>query len=237
MAPSPEADTREAAAARVVLASMTELMACASHDLIGPLNRAAALLELLIRRHREELRGDGDQVLKFLLASADRLEEVAAAVGRYLEIASAPPDLATVDLNESLAAALRPLEKSIAESGATIEADSLPRVSADGVHMVAMFELLVGNAIRFRRADIKPHIRVSSIRSGSADDIAVTDNGIGIDPAYAEVVFQPFRRLNGSHYPGAGMGLTTAKLIAELHGGSMRVEPNGGPGISVHFTL
>jgi signal transduction histidine kinase len=237
MAPRPEADAREAVAARVIVAGMTELMTRASHDLIGPLNRAASLLELLIRRHSQELGPDGDHVLKFLLMSSTRLEEVASGLSRYLAIASAPPQFAIVDLNECLAAARRVLEKSITESGATIETDSLPSVSADRAQMVTIFELLIGNAIRFRRADVKPHVRISCLRGGNADEIAVTDNGIGIDPAFADVIFQPFRRLNGSEYPGPGLGLTTAKLIADLHGGSIQIVGTQDKGSSVRFTL
>jgi light-regulated signal transduction histidine kinase (bacteriophytochrome) len=237
MAPRPESNPRETITAQVIVAGMTELMACARHDLIGPLNRAASLLELLIRRYRNELGAEGDRVLEFLLTTSARMEEVAAGIRRYIEIASAAPQSAVVDLNESVAGALSVLGNNIRESGATIETDSLPRVFADRVQMTTMFELLIGNSIRFSRPGSKPHIRISSVHDGTMEDVAVTDNGIGIDPEFADVIFQPFRRLNGADYAGAGLGLTTAKLIADLHGGSMRVVPTPDRGVSVHFTL
>jgi light-regulated signal transduction histidine kinase (bacteriophytochrome) len=237
MAPGPEVYARETAAAQALAAGMTELMACASHDLIGPLNRAASLLDLLIRRHRNQLGAEGDRVLEFLLTSAARMEVVAAGISRYIEIACAPPQFAMVDLNDSVAGALAVLRESIDESGAMVEAGSLPRVPANRVHMITLFELLIGNSIKFSRPGTKPHIRISLFRSGNVEDIAVTDNGIGIDPEYADVIFQPFRRLNGAEYAGAGLGLTTAKLIADLHGGSMRAVQTQDPGLSIQFTL
>ncbi len=237
MALGPEGCPRETAAAQVMAASLNELMAGASHDLIGPLNRAASLLDLLIRRHRNQLGAEGDRVLEFLLISSARMEVVAAGVRQYIEIACAPPESALVNLNQSVAGALALLRESIDESGATIEADSLPAVFANRVQMITLFELLIGNSIKFSRPGAKPHVRISCLRHGNVENIAVTDNGIGIDSGYADVIFQPFRRLNGAEYAGAGLGLTTAKLIADLHGGAIRAVQTKDSGLSIHFSI
>jgi len=236
MAPKPEVHSAETAA-QVIVAAVTELLACARHDLIGPLNRSASLLALLIQRHRNQIGPDGERILDFLTTSSSRMEEVAAGAGRYIEIACEPREFASVDLSESLRAALTRLEKSTIESGATIEADPLPRISANGGQMTTMFELLIGNSIKFRRPGTAPHIRISAVRTADLYDVAVTDDGIGIDPKYADVLFHPFRRLNGAEYAGPGLGLTAAKLIASLHGGSMRIEQTPDCGVSVHFAV
>ena len=237
MAPSPDADPRAAASAQIVLAGLADLMACASHDLIGPLNRAASLLDLLIRRHSGELGAEGDRILEFLLTSSTRMKDVTTGMNRYIEVAGTAPESTIVNLNESLDGARARLTRSIAERGAIIEADPLPRVSADAGQMVTLFELLIANSIKFSRPDSALRVRISSLRRGNAEDVAVTDNGIGIDPAYSDAVFHPFRRLNGAEYAGVGLGLTIAKLIAELHGGSIRIEQPHERGVSVHFTL
>lgn len=237
MAPGTEVDTRETATAKIFADSLAELMAHASHDLIGPLNRAASLLDILIRRYRNQMDAEADRVLDFLLTSSARMEEVAAGVTQYLELTRHPGEFVSVDLNESLATALARLKRAIGESGAVVEADRLPAVSANSAQMIAIFELLIANSIRFRSPDRTSHIRIWCVSAANMHDIAVADNGIGIDPQYAEAVFEPFRRLNGAQYPGPGLGLTKAKLIAELHGGAMRIEQPQDCGIRVHFTL
>jgi len=143
---------------------------------------------------------------------------VAAGVRKYMEIAGRRPSLEPVDLNVSLANSLLLLENAISESGAVIVSDLLPLVSADAAHMVTMFEILIGNAIKFRRPDALLRIQVSSRRAG---EIGIADNGIGVDREYSETVFAPFQRLNGREYTGAGLGLATAKLITEMHGGNI----------------
>jgi light-regulated signal transduction histidine kinase (bacteriophytochrome) len=221
MAPQPETNPPDVIAAQALLAGLTELSSRASHDLLGPLNQAASLLALLIKRYGGRLDPDADKMLEFLQSASNRMEGVAAGVRKYMEVAGRPPRFEAVDLNVSLAASLALLEKAITGSGAVIVSESLPVVSADAVHMVTMFEILIGNAIRFRRPDVPPRIQISLRRAG---EIAIADNGIGIDPEYSEIVFVPFKRLNGEEYTGAGLGLATAKLITEMHGGNIRIE-------------
>jgi light-regulated signal transduction histidine kinase (bacteriophytochrome) len=142
-----------------------------------------------------------------------------------MEIASKRPNFESVDLNVSLASSLPLLEREIAESRAVIALGQLPIVSADSAQMVAIFEILIGNAIKFRKPGADPRIQVSLSRQGDLQSISVADNGIGINPEYGETVFLPFKRLNGARYPGAGLGLSLAKLIVEMHGGRIRINP------------
>lgn len=237
MAPGPEDVRPEPDASRIIPDALADVMAHASHDLVGPFNRAASLTDLLIRRHKDQLGAEGERVLEFLSTCSARMEEVAAALSRYLQVASAPRGFSPVDLNECVAGAKELLAETIAGSRARIESDFLPTVSANRFQITKMFELLIENSIRFRQPDVIPHVRISAVRSDNVEDIAVTDNGIGIDPEFEEVVFQPFRRLHGTKFPGAGLGLTTAKLIADLHGSRLRVVQTGRSGVSFHFNL
>jgi signal transduction histidine kinase len=221
-APQPELSLRDAIAAQALLTSLTELSARAAHDLLGPIHQAGALLALLIKRYKGQLDPEADKLLEFLHSASDRVEVVTAGIRKYLEIASRPPSFGPVDLNASLASALELLAKPIQESGAVIQADSLGVLTADAAHMVTIFDTLIGNSIKFRTPDTPPRIRVSL---GKAGEITIADNGIGIDPEYSEAVFLPFRRLNGREFAGAGLGLATAKLICELHGGNIGIGP------------
>ena len=85
---------------------------------------------------------------------------------------------------------------------------------------------VVGNALKFRRPDVPPHVHVSARETGEGWAVAVTDNGIGIDPRYAERVFTIFQRLHSKEdYAGTGIGLALVQRVVEHHGGRVWVEP------------
>jgi light-regulated signal transduction histidine kinase (bacteriophytochrome) len=224
-AQQPERDRQEVIVANALLSGLNDLSSRAGHDLLGPLNQAASLLALFLKRHETPPDPQAASLLEFLQSSSTRMEGVLTGVRKYLEIASGPPSFEPVDLNASLSSSLALLERAIAESGAIIVLGQLPRVWADFAQMVNMFEILLGNAIKFRKPDTAPRIEVSVAREGDLQNISVADNGIGIDPQYGEAAFLPFKRLNGAQYPGSGLGLAAAKLIAEMHGGHIRINP------------
>ena len=97
---------------------------------------------------------------------------------------------------------------------------------------------LVGNGLKFHREGVPPVVTVSAQRVEDGWEIAVADNGIGIEPEYADKVFVLFQRLHGRDvYPGTGIGLALAKKIVEFHGGRIGLGPVDGPGTAVLVTL
>ncbi len=236
-APSDEPIRRELIEARALLAGLAELSQRAGHDLAGPLNQAASLLALFIKRYRDRLDPGADRLLEFLQSASTNLEGAVAAFRQYMEIAGGSMIVGPVDLNASLAASLARLEKAILENCAVIVPDLLPVVSADAARMATIFEILIGNSIKFRKPDVPPHIRISLRKTRENTAIAIADNGIGIDPEHHEIVFLPFKRLNGRKYAGAGVGLAMAKLMIGMHGGSIRIESGESGGICVLFTV
>jgi light-regulated signal transduction histidine kinase (bacteriophytochrome) len=223
MAPQPGLNPDELIAAQALLSGLTGFSARAAHDLLGPLRQSTSLLTLFIQRYRSSLDPEADHLLELLATASARMETVADGVRKYLEIAGKELSCGPVDLNASLASSIAALENAIASNTAVVVSDSLPMVSADAAQMATVFEILIGNSIKFRKPDASPRIQVSSREAGDVRRITITDNGIGIDPKHFENVFLPFKRLNGAEYPGTGLGLATAKLIIEMHGGSIRI--------------
>jgi light-regulated signal transduction histidine kinase (bacteriophytochrome) len=129
------------------------------------------------------------------------------------------------------------LEAAIRESGAAVTRTALPTVLANGTELVQLFQNLLGNAVKFRK-DQAPVVAVAAQRHGDAWHFAVRDNGIGIDPQYAERIFAPFERLHSQReYSGTGIGLAICKKIVERHGGRIWVESEPGKGACFCFTL
>ena len=91
-----------------------------------------------------------------------------------------------------------------------------------------MFLNLLGNAIKFTAPGVAPRVSVSGRAADRGAEIAVADNGIGIDPAEVERAFEMFARVPGAsgEYQGTGLGLAISRRIVERHGGRLWVEPN-----------
>ena len=143
-----------------------------------------------------------------------------------------------VPLDDALDQARSNLAAAIEESGATIEADPLPTVRGEPVLLVALFQNLVANAVKFHREDVTPHVRITTTEVADEHEIVVEDNGIGIEPEYAERIFIIFQRLHAKdRYEGTGIGLAMCRKIVEHHGGTIHVDAHDGDGARFRITL
>jgi light-regulated signal transduction histidine kinase (bacteriophytochrome) len=108
---------------------------------------------------------------------------------------------------------------------------------ADPTQLTQLFQNLLSNAIKFR-SEAPCRISIEASQKADAWLFTVQDNGIGLDPQYAERIFVIFQRLNNRvDYPGTGIGLAVCKKIVERHGGSIWVQSEPGQGATFYFTL
>lgn len=113
----------------------------------------------------------------------------------------------------------------------------LPSVCVDRERMIEVLRNLLENAVKFTSAQPQPQIAVGVRAQDDEKVFYVKDNGIGIDPAYHERVFDLFERLD-AQTEGTGIGLTLVKRIIESHGGRVWVESEGlRRGTTICFTL
>jgi light-regulated signal transduction histidine kinase (bacteriophytochrome) len=125
----------------------------------------------------------------------------------------------------------------IEENDAEISVESLPTIRADSEQLEQLFCNLVTNAIKYNDAD-PPRVDITVEERANHWEFAVADNGIGIDPANADQIFDVFKRLHHEdEYPGTGIGLSLCQEIVENHGGGIRVESDPGAGSTFFVTL
>jgi PAS domain S-box-containing protein len=209
----------------------------ASHDLQEPLRTVTSFTQLLAQRYADRSDPAVHEYVGFITESVQRMRELIEGLLAYSRVSRQHEPPQAVDLNERLRQAIANLDTAIRASGARVTHDPLPRLRANPSLILHLLQNLLGNALKFRRADVAPEVHVSAAREDGAWHISVRDNGIGIDPQHADRIFVLFQRLHTrDDFPGNGLGLAICKKIVEQHGGRIWVEP-ANPGTVFHFTL
>ncbi len=111
----------------------------------------------------------------------------------------------------------------------------MPTIEADPLQMRQLFQNLLGNALKFRRPEVTPELRVEAQVADHVAQLTVRDNGIGFDEQYATRIFRAFERLHGARaYPGTGIGLALCRKIVERHHGTITATERDRPRRHVH---
>lgn len=211
----------------------------ASHDLQEPLRKVASFTQLLQRRYGDQLDDRGHQYIEFAADGAKRMQRLIQDLLAFSRLGRGEDEAAVVSLDKCLADALTDLSETVSSSGAQVTADPLPEVLGHEGILGQLLQNLVGNAIKFRRADAPPRIHIGAERVADQWLLRCSDNGIGIEPRHAERVFTIFQRLHAKDaYGGTGIGLAMCKRIVEYHGGRIWVEAQDpAKGTTVRWTL
>src|SRR6202162_5203494 len=174
----------------------------------------------------------------YAVEGAQRMEALLKGMRKYWQASEREENYyAAIDCKEALNKALLNLQESITNSGAVVTHDSLPTVWAEESMLVQVFQNLIGNAIKYR-SEKPPQVHVSAAKNSAEEWVfSVRDNGIGIDPQFSEKIFTMFNRLNGSKYPGSGIGLALCRKVVERLVGRIWVESKRGRGSDFSFTI
>ena len=231
------AQTRYAAMLRRSNEQLQQFAYITSHDLQEPLRMVISYLQLLERRYSNALDSDAHEFITYAVDGAARMKELISGLLQYSRLDADQDIQEPIALQEVLDRALTNLSVAITDSGAVITNDTLPRVQADSLQLMQLFQNLIGNAIKFRSKEpLKIHIGAEK----KEDEwlFSVKDNGIGIAPEYQERIFAMFQRLHTrTEYAGTGIGLAICKKIVERHGGRIWIESEAGKGATFYFTL
>jgi PAS domain S-box-containing protein len=209
----------------------------ASHDLQEPLRMVKSFTELLAQRYQNQLDDQAERYMSFITDGAIRMQALISDLLAYSQVGRFEMAVQPTPLGEIVAQVQSDLQQVVQDRKAKIEVESLPIIFADPTQIRQLMQNLLVNAIKYCQADIP----VVQIRATSTDEnwiISVQDNGIGIDPQFAERIFVIFQRLhNKDTYSGTGIGLAICKKIVERHQGMIWVASQEGQGSTFSFQL
>ncbi len=209
----------------------------ASHDLQEPLRMITSFLQLLQRRYKGQLDSDADEFIEFAVDGSTRMQKLIQDLLAYSRVTTKGREFKDLKMEEPLEQALMNLKLSMEENKAQITCEPLPVITADYYQMIQLLQNLIGNAIKYR-CEKTPQIHISAQKEDNRWLFGIKDNGIGIDPQYADRIFMIFKRLhNIGEYQGTGIGLAISKRIVERHGGKIWVESEPEKGSTFYFTI
>lgn len=211
----------------------------ASHDLREPLRGLRTYSQILLEEHGPALGESGAELCQSLVKLSARMDQLIESLRRYARVGRGDLSREPVDLGAAADEAKALMQIALDESAVQLViADGLPTVSADRTLVIELLGNLIQNAIKYNDK-VERKISIQAVLQGGAYVVSVSDNGIGIDAAHQETVFQMFKRLHprAAFGGGSGAGLTIAKKIVEKHGGRIWIDSVVGQGTTIHFTL
>jgi PAS domain S-box-containing protein len=218
-------------------AELEQFAYVASHDLQEPLRMVASYTQLLAKRYEDKLDAEAEEFIGFAVDGARRMQQLIEDLLSYSRLTTRGKALTRTESETACKSAIGNLQESIKDSNAMVSVGALPAVRADASQLAALFQNLIGNAIKYRN-ERRPEIHIEARRRGNEWVFSVQDNGIGIEPQYFERIFQMFQRLHSrKNYPGTGIGLAICKKIVERHGGRIWLESQPGQGSTFLFTI
>ncbi|MGW8161601.1 MAG: PAS domain S-box protein, partial [Desulfobulbales bacterium] len=208
-----------------------------SHDLQEPLRSVSSFVQLLGRRYQGRLDGKADTFINYAVEGTVHMQRLLNDLLLFSKVGGGELRIQKLPLESVLKKTLVHLKTLLEQSGGEVHNDTLPAVDADEMQLTHLFQNLIANALKFRGKE-PPRVHISPQRKDNEWVICVRDNGIGIDPQYAERIFLIFQRLHPrGEFDGTGIGLAICKKIVERHGGRIWVESAPGRGAAFYFSL
>jgi len=214
-----------------------------SHDLQEPVRKVSTFAEMLA----SSVAPTDQRSLAYvdrIRNSALRMSALIRGILTYSQIKTDERAYESVDLQTIIDDVSQDFELLIEQYGATIITENLPVIEAIPLHMSQLFANLLSNALKFRKQDVAPQIRITAepasdelVTANELDSsqkfysIQFADNGIGFEQQYASQIFSIFQRLHGrQQYEGTGIGLALCLKIVQNHHGNMRAFSDEGKG-------
>ncbi|MEW9529164.1 ATP-binding protein [Microbispora sp. NPDC049125] len=227
----------QAAELRRSNAELEQFAYVASHDLQEPLRKVASFTQMLEQRYGDRLDDRALQYIGFAVDGAKRMQQLINDLLDFSRVGRMGGERVPTDSGGPLRGALRNLDGLIVETDASVTHDEMPKVVGNPVLLTQLFQNLVANALKFRSPE-PPRVHIGVRRDGEMWEFSCADNGIGVEPRFADRIFLIFQRLHGREaYSGTGIGLALCRKIVEYHGGRIWLDTEAGPGATFRWTL
>ncbi|MBA3705624.1 MAG: GHKL domain-containing protein, partial [Bacteroidetes bacterium] len=232
-------EEKEKRATELVIANkgLEQFSYIASHDLQEPLRTVSNYMNVFEEDYIEVLDDTARKYLKSVGSAIKRMNLLIKSLLDFSRLGHST-NLAFVDCRNLIDVVISDLEIMIKTSNAVIEVFEMPHLNVYEIEIRQVFQNLITNAIKFRKENIQPKIKIYSEKINDGWKFSVCDNGIGINSIYFERIFDIFQRLHTSEkYEGNGIGLSNCKKIIESHQGKIWVESNAQQGSTFNFTI
>ncbi|WP_238160942.1 PAS domain-containing sensor histidine kinase [Flavobacterium cupreum] len=199
-----------------------------SHDLQEPVRKIKIFNDFLQNEIANRLPNRSVMHLNKIAHSAHRMQCIIEGLLSYSTIDKSSQPVELIFLNDLVENIRTDLELIIKEKGAILIVNDLPEIEGAAILIQQLFYNLIQNAMKFTKANQPPRISITStvknIDSVESVEISFKDNGIGVDPIYAEKIFTAFERLHSKNeYEGNGIGLALCQKIVDRHNGTIMV--------------
>ena len=209
-----------------------------SHDLRAPLMAFDGLSKTLLDDYGDRLDKKAKDYLKRMRTASQRMTSVFDGLQTLFRLTSGEIRREQLDVTALANEIVGDLRAGSPDRNVQVEVANGIRASGDKRLLRILLANLLNNAWKFSSTKTAPKVVVGTEMVDGESRIFVRDNGVGFDMIYAHRLFAAFQRLHSqSEFPGAGIGLATARRIVNRHGGRIWAEGGAGEGATFYFVI
>jgi chemotaxis family two-component system sensor kinase Cph1 len=208
-----------------------------THDLRTPLSAIKSYAELLLTNNTS-LDGQAQKILARIDACADRMALLIKEILNYSMLGKADISMDKINMEEMILSIKTEVIDGLKPVNLLFEIGDCPSIHGDATLISQVFTNLINNAVKYSAKSDPSIVFVSGIKKGLEVIYTVSDNGIGIDNEYYNLVFELFKRMdNVKGFEGTGVGLAIVKRIMEKHNGKVWFESSLGLGTTFYLSF
>lgn len=209
-----------------------------SHDLRTPLRAMGAFSKILVDDYGGRLEADARDCLGHITTASANMGRLIDGLLVLSRATRGDIQRTPVDISAMAQHIREELERGDPGRAVHWEIEPDLTVLGDERMLDPLLRNLLDNAWKYTARTTAPRIRLYSAQIDGKTGVCIADNGAGFDMAYAEQLFQPFRRLHRQdEFPGLGIGLATVQRIVHRHGGSIQAKAAPGRGAQFFFSF
>lgn len=229
------AQTEELKAVNEALKSFAHRVA---HDIKQPIRTIINFVGLLEREVAGDLSKRGKEFMNFITIATKDIVQFIDDILKYTESDQSSQPATLVNCTVVIEQIKNRLLAQLQETSGTILYNELPSIHAHEALLVQVFQNLISNAIKFRRPNVAPIIKIQGTETEEEYIFELADNGIGIKEEHQEKVFQLFSRLHSkSEYEGSGIGLSTVLKILKRYSATITLRSIYGEGTTFRIVF